>query len=337
MALRSRQIPVKTTTSKTGVEVERIYCRRCMQEKTPKHFWAAVDLEIDKNGYFSVCSDCVNEMFDNMISAGVSIEVAVLKLCRQLNVKYDETAIESAKKQMETYREAGKTIPPFFSIYKIKLVSTLNSRFDKKEIGDLTYQEVTVINVSGKDSVSLDNYDPNEIEEEVILFWGSGYEKEDYAWLEAMLDGWKKTHKSDTMSEQVLLREIVLKQFEIEEARNGKKSTTSLLKDLQDLMKTASVDPSKANQAGGGKSNDTFSSFIKMIEENKPAEYYKDKGLFEDFDNIGKKYFEPYVVRPMKNFITGSRDFSLEDSNEEEDDEFTDIDTAIGENSESEV
>lgn len=318
MALRSKQKKVKTTVSKTGVEVETIYCRRCMEQKIPREFWTAVDMELDRNGWLSVCSNCCNELFDSYIAEGNPLELAVLKMCQKLNLKYDEGAIESAKKQVETVRESGKAIPPFLSIYKIKLVSTQSSKFDKRESEDLTYKEVPVINVSQAQN-TLDNFDPDEIDPDVILFWGEGFETKDYAWLERTMDEWKKTHRSDTMAEQVLLKEIVIKQFEIKKTREaGKPVTSSSLKDLQDLMRTASVDPSKANQASSGRHNDTFSAFIRMIEENRPAEYYQDRKLFEDFDGL-EQYFLKYISRPLKNFITGSRDFSLEDNNEEED------------------
>ena len=87
-------------------------------------------------------------------------------------------------------------------------------------------------------------------------------------------------------------------------------------------MRTASVDPAKANMASSGKSLDTFSAFIKTIEETEPAEYYKDKALFKDFDNINF-YFEKYVRRPLKNFVTGSRDFNVDaDTDDEEYDDY---------------
>jgi hypothetical protein len=94
------------------------------------------------------------------------------------------------------------------------------------------------------------------------------------------------------------------------------KSTSGLVKEKQDLMKTASVDPAKTALAGSGRSQDTFSAFIKTIEENEPADYYKDKEMFKDFDNIDW-YFRKYVTRPLKNFITQSRDFSVEVDDEE--------------------
>jgi hypothetical protein len=46
------------------------------------------------------------------------------------------------------------------------------------------------------------------------------------------------------------------------------------------------------------------------VEETTPSEYYKDKELFKDFDNIGS-YFKKYITRPIKNFVTGSRDFNV--------------------------
>ena len=335
MVLKSRQKPTKIVTSKTGVEVEKVYCRRCMEHKIPREFWAAVDIEVDSNGFMSVCSDCANILFDNLIMADDSIELATLKMCRKLNMKYDEGAIESAKKQIETVRESGKTIPSFLSIYKIKLVSTQSTKFSNRETEDLTYQEVTTINVS-QDATTLQNLNEEEIDSEVVMFWGEGYGLKDYEWLEKKLADWKRTHKSDTEAEESLLREIVFKQFEIKKARETLKPvTSSMLKDLQDLMKTANVDPAKAALANAGRSNDTFSSFIRMIEDNRPAEYYQDKELFRDFDGL-EKYFTKYVVRPLKNFVTQSRDFSLEDTDENEDDDLT-IDTEIGENSESEV
>ena len=339
MVLRSKQKKVKTTVSKTGVEVETIYCRRCMQHKIPREFWSAVDTEIDRNGFFSVCSDCCNEMFDSFVISEGSIEAALLTMCRKLNMKYDEAAIESAKKQIETVRASGKAVPSFLSIYKIKLVSTQSSKFDKREPDDLTYQEVTTINVS-QDVNTLRNFDPDEIDPDVIMFWGEGFETKDYAWLEKTMDEWKKTHRSDTMSEQVLLKEIVMKQFEIKKTREANKPVTSaMLRDLQDLMKTSAVDPSKANQASNGRHNDTFSAFIRMIEENRPAEYYQDRKLFEDFDGL-EQYFLKFISRPLKNFITGSRDFSLEDNDEEEEAEWEaeDISTlALNDGEESEA
>ena len=155
------------------------------------------------------------------------------------------------------------------------------------------------------------------------LFWGDNYEYEDYIYLEKELAEWKKTHKADTKAEEMLLKEICHKSLEIRKSRERNGNSADLVKQLQDLMKTAAVDPSKTSSIGAGKSQETFSAFIKTIEETEPAEYFKDKELFKDFDNLDF-YFKKYLTRPLKNFITQSRDFNV---SSEEDEEELDFDT----------
>ena len=136
------------------------------------------------------------------------------------------------------------------------------------------------------------------------------------------------------MAEQTLLHHIAYKQFEIRKARESNPTdtdlSTSLLKQLQDLIKTASIDPGKANAAGQGKNMESFSAFIKMIEETEPAEFYSEKDMFKDIDNIDF-YFTKYVTRPLKNFVMGSRDFNVEAEKEgdDEDDSFDISDMGI--------
>lgn len=243
-----------------------------------------------------------------------------------MNLRYSEEAVQAALKQMETYKERGTDNPSFYGLYKSKLYTVLktSNRIESHNI-NLQYEEVTQINITGRNTLA--DFNEEELEKDVIEFWGEGYETEDYEWLEKTFSNWKKTHKSDTMAEESLLKEIVFKQFEIRKARKNETSTAALVKELQDLMKTASVDPSKTSLANSGKAQETFSSFIKMIEENEPASYYsdEDRKLFKDFDNI-EYYFDKYVRRPLKNFITGSRDFNVEGESEEDDE--------LGENTE---
>jgi hypothetical protein len=199
-----------------------------------------------------------------------------------------------------------------FGYYKSKLTSFAQLN----QSGILTFSEpVNFIS----DNPMQDNEVKNP--EYFKQFWGEGLSFDDYSYLETELDDWKKTHRSDTKAEVTLLKEICFKMLEIRKKRNvDAGSTGGLVKELQDLMKTASIDPGKASLANAGKSQDTFSSFIKTIEENEPADYYKDKGLFKDYDNI-EWYFDRFLRRPLKNFITGSRDFSLEGPDDSDDGE----------------
>lgn len=292
------------------VVVKNVYCRRCMQTKDTDNFYSAVDKILDKNGYMSVCKDCINEIYSKLYLAERDVHKAILRTCRVINLAYNNDTVDSTIKQVDG-KDVKEYSKEFFGLYKRKL----SGIFEREDNLDLTFKEP-----EDKSAIKDNSLDQSEETVNLVNMWGDGYSIEDYNWLENEYSKWIKYHKSDTMAEVTLLKEIVWKNYEIKKARMEGKSTSSLVKELQDLMKTASVDPAKSTIAGSSENRDTFSSFIKLIEEKEPAEYYKDKKLFEDFDNIGA-YFRKYVTRPLKNFITQSRDFNVDSNDEEDDDE----------------
>lgn len=295
------------------------YCRVCMKVKQSEVFSESFDSLLDKNGFLSVCSDCIVELYAKLIQTEFTLEKTLLRLCRALNIEYSEKAIDLTKDLIHRIEVKKRKPKNIFGIYTKALFLSkggMSAKSGSKR--DWTFVEpknlVEIIN----NSDYMDNKEYYE------AMWGKGKHPEEYMFLENELSEWQKTHKSDTKAEQVLLKEICHKELEVDKARTESKPVGNLVKELQDLMKTASVDPSKANNNSLGKTQDTFSSFIKTIEENEPCEYYKDKKLFSDFDNIAW-YFDKYITRPLKNFITSSRDFNVDENDEftEEDEDFT--------------
>jgi hypothetical protein len=318
-ALSSRRKKIKKTPlmSKTGVELDSCHCRRCMKDKKPTDFFDAVDFFLDTSGKMSICKSCCNDIYSRMYLSEHSMDKALLRCCRILNVRYDEDAVSTTQERVKKIFDEGRETENIFGIYKMSLSATQKTRITRRNImEDMIFVEPVGI-------MSAVNPMGDDIEEsfDIKQFWGDNFEYDDYVYLERELSEWKKTHKSDTKAEETLLKELCYKGLETRKARVEGRSTANLVKELQDLMKTASVDPAKTAIAGSGKSQDTFSSFIKTIEENEPADFYKDKGLFKDFDNIDF-YFRKYVTRPLKNFITQSRDFNVETDDYDDSDEF---------------
>jgi len=133
---------------------------------------------------------------------------------------------------------------------------------------------------------------------------------------------YEETHRSDTASEKSLLRQICFAELDIRKARmNGGTPSSKLIDTLQNLMKTASIDPSKASLATTARTKGLISSYISIIEENEPAEYYEDKKLFKDFDGLDE-YFKRNMTRPTKNFILQSRDFNVDKDDDKDDFDF---------------
>lgn len=311
---------VKTVKSKTGIELETVYCRKCMQNLKPSEFFTSVDEILDSNGYFSICKSCCNKIYDNYNRVEHDMAHSILKTCRKINLKFDERAVEAARLHIQTLFDNGKETDNVIGIYKSKIAANSKDNFaDSVSAMDLTFIEPTQALPAAR-PLDISDIGADELKRK----WGDNYNREDYEYLERELSEWTKTHKNDTKAETTLLKELCYKSLEIKKEREGNKSTAALVKELQELMKTASVDPAKTASIGSGRSQDTFSGFIKTIEETEPADYFKDKELFKDFDNIGW-YFKKYITRPLKNFITQSRDFNVEKEDDEDDDELNAI------------
>lgn len=335
-----------------GISGQDIFrCRKCGEFKAAggsTGFWKATDTYLDTNGRMSICIECVCEMYEAIYKVEKSFDKTILKVCRILNIKYDSDIVDRTINELVRLNkphDSGKC----FGIYKKFLYTSSPAEIGKRDVYssmDFMFHEPMsntpivsknyrkpkakkVLESENESDISnktdeVDDgpidYESEGVDKPVLLFWGEGYHKEDYEYLERELADWKKTHPSGTKSEITLLKELCYKELDIRHARMAGQPTAGLVKELQDIMKTAAVDPGKATASGSGKSLDRFSEFIKMIEENEPADLYKEPGAFKDVDNIDF-YFKKYITRPLKNFVTGSRDFNVTDESNDDLDE----------------
>jgi len=294
-----------------------------MQTKLSTDFYQAVDKYLDSNGLMSVCRDCMQEMIDRALLVEHSLDKAILSLCRTLNVKYDERAIESIRTSMDNADKDGKKFDFTFGKY-LNLLPRFSPRgegakFESRSALDLTFKEPAIF-VQGN-SLNKDD-DGEETVEELESFWGTGLDKEDYIYLEKEKSNWEASHKFETHAEIIVLKEVCYQQNNIRKLRDsGSKSVATEVKQLQELMKLGDMSPSSQNAASSGKNLEAFGMWVKDIERDTPAEFYKDKEKFRDIDGI-EEYAEKFITRPLRNFITGSRDFNIDDiSTINEDDE----------------
>jgi len=319
MQVKSRRLVKPDYISRTGVKLEKCYCRMCMTFKKPEDFFDSTDTYLDANGKMSVCTPCINSIYKKFFINEQSIEQTILRICRLLNVRFDLSAIEALKKHLATIEEKGRATESYMGIYKNKLVSVqFGNKLSEKDWDnqDFTFVEPTREERLKLPAGSIENQEYFEAQ------WGKGLNQDDYEFLEQEFNEWRKTTKCDTQGEKVLVKEICYKQNEIRKARLEGRPVDSMVKSLQDIMKNSALTPALQSAANSGKSADTFGNWVKEIEQFEPAEFYQDKEKFKDIDGI-KEYVERYITRPIGNFITGSRDFSTGELEEiTEDDDF---------------
>lgn len=303
-------MPTKKTNSRQSKKVsEKAYCRVCMDFKPISAFYETTNPSIDKNNLMSICKDHCSEIYDAHFEKYNNMEKALYLTCQDLDVMFSKEAFRQSQSHIEGLISKGKSAEKVFGYYKSKLSSTGKNN---AKLESFRFQDSDILVDAQNNDVLSESYD-EEIEEDLILFWGKGFSLDDIIFLEAELSNWKQTHKCDNQAELTLLKEICIKILDIRKARERKENVGTLQKELQDLFKTCSVDPAKANAASAGKSHDAFGIWIKDIEQFRPAEWYEHQEKYVDMDGF-KPYLKNYISRPIENFLTGVRNFFVDDN-----------------------
>ena len=317
---------LKEITTKTGVVIKESYCRKCMKMRPASEFYDCVDAGfVDANGLMSVCKDCIQLMYDKLYAKNNSMEKTIHKLCTSLNMQFSNEAVSATKAHINTLLENGKKVNAIFSIYKMKLTATKKS-MDKQGMEDQTYEDVgTIFTTEAINTKEI------PIPQDVLTFWGKDLARNDIEFLEEQYANFKQTHKADTYAEIVLLKQVCYTLLDIKTARKATDSTDKLVKELQDLMKNLAISPNAINAANADKGLETFGLWIQDIETQEPAQWLSTDprgDMYRDVGNV-EEYFLKYFVRPLKNFITGSKDFNIEEGDKDEDEfALTDEETA---------
>lgn len=299
MANKSRKLTTK----------KELYCRKCQETKSETLFYSALDSYLDKSGYMSVCKQCCNDIYNACLNSELDINKALLKTCKILNIAYVQDAIESANIQMSNSEKFDTE--KYFGVYKAKLANYFRMYPDSVTTFDSYPNNMEFNNNS---EIEISELEGEDYARYLKNTWGAGLTIEDYSFLEEALSEWKRTHKCDTNSELILMQEICHLQLTVRKARETGGATEKLVKSLQELIKTANLSPAQANMANAARGTEAFGNWIKDIEQLEPAEWWdKNRELFVDVDNI-TQYWEDFIVRPIKNFITRSRDFNVRSS-----------------------
>ena len=245
-------------------------------------------------GYTPICKGCLRSMCLNKDNKTVNMDglLKVLELLDKPYIQEEYIKVLNKGKGVFDLGEYSKDITFCYPKYRYKD----SDMFQKKEINNDKTKKINQIN---KDKIK-----------QLQLFWGNGFTYDEYMFLENELEGWKATHKYNDRADLILLKEICLQILTVRIKRESKEDTSKALKDLQDLMKTASVDPAKSNSNDLNKSGEALGVWIKDIEQYRPGEWYDQQEKYKDMDGF-IAYIKNYIIRPIKNFIAGSRDFKI--------------------------
>lgn len=306
--------------------VEKCICCSCGQSLNEAKFYKSYS-KFYINGRLPICKDCFTSKFGEYLANYHSSKKAMQRMCIAFDIYFDEDLFEKCDANNDTvvgnyFRQLN------MSQYRGRTFDTTLENNDGIDLlsGDrkqVKEGRIALVDEYGneQDKSGVD-INPDDIDK-----WGVGFEPTDYAILNSHYKLLTSANpQSDSNREIFIVDLCYTKMQQMKAVREGRvddynKLTESYRKSFQQAGLKTVRDTSEIEDFVIGVSAET-------IEKYTPAEYYKNKTLYKDADNLGD-YITRFLLRPLKNLQFGSKDrdseFFVKDEDEVDiNDELTD-------------
>ena len=274
-------------------------CSMCGEEKVLNDFYKSYSIlfEGSEENRMCICKECVLDYIDRRMKIHNNEHKALIEVCNRLDIYCDLVLFNSLC-------EKKKDKENVFRTYFTKVNSLMQYR-------GLTFEDSPDKNTENEKLKEND-----KTNEDMIKFWGRSYTFEELNFLEEHYAEWEKYNDCEKFSVKKMIKMICEKELEIEKAKLQGKSTEKLEKAYLNLLESSSLTPKTMSALNETDSAKIYGLWIKDIEKYRPAEYFEDKELYKDYDGL-LDYLQRFVFRPLKNLLTGSREFDSEFNVEE--------------------
>ncbi len=272
----------------------------------------------NNNGFMSICQNCIAELYEQYVKFYSGDEDAAAERICQITDTYFDPDIWAVSRKISNSR-GGKSR---------NRISTYISKLNLKnhDIG-ATYSDTLVrrweADVANATTVAeVEENKDIETPADVVRRFGTGFDAGDYDSLQYEYQNWVDRYGEpiDKRQEELYVSICYMKLNQQKLLQKGDANIGAAAKSYKEQIDAATTEiEDRKKKAEAEKQLSPLGEMIRDIEEYCPAEYYKDKKLYADFDRL-REYIERFMTRPLRNLLTGSREldkeFSLSDAEE---------------------
>ncbi|MGG2091253.1 hypothetical protein AB1283_00620 [Bacillus sp. S13(2024)] len=280
----------KQKTKKTKV------CTMCGNEKnSTTSFYAHRSILYQLDNRFPVCRDCLGSLVDDNDKSGNSLKNVMRMIDRPFLLEIFKSSQQESEKDSKSV--FGIYMKNIQSLNQYKSLTWADSDFNTKQNGFV--QESSV-----ESSIEMTDDELNEL----MHFFGKGFNKEDYLWLQNEYSDFLNRYECDSKGMELLIKEICLTQLDIKIRRANKEKVDQQLKTLQDLLGSSNLKPVQETGANAVE-QESFGTLIKKYENERPIPEPDEK--WKDVDKIGK-YVRVFFLGHLSRMLGIKNDYEDE-------------------------
>lgn len=282
------------------VEIE-YRCDKCGRiEKTPKLFYKSNSSLYENGGCMPICKNCLAALFEKYALTFHDRLKAIKRICMIYDLYYNDQIAEPLVKQSSATLNFGDYIK------RLNIVQCKGKTFDDTINEGFSFYE----DVNGVFDNTNDITQVTTIPKSVKTRWGSGFSDREYATLEEHYKLLKNANPNCDSNQEIFITDLCfIKMQQMNALRNQKSDDYTKLADA--YRKTFQQAGLKTIRDSSEAENFTIGITAEMIEKYTPAEFYNDREMFADHDSIGD-YITRFMLRPLRNLMTGSHDRDAE-------------------------
>lgn len=309
--------------SQEEINETRHYCCMCGKAypSMERDFYAAVsDLWAGRGGRLPFCKSCVTKMYKHYYDAyGGDERKAIRRVCMITDLYYSETVVSAiGKSGVGSQSKIARYITRLFM--RQHEGKTYDTTIDEEKAALKTYSifnqdDIDIAEIRGIPEIEqLDNI------EALRERWGSGMKDEDYMTLEDHYKMLKRNNPNIDNNQEIFVKDLcTINLLKSNAMKDG--DLDAFVKASEQYSRIFTKAGLKTVEENDSSSTDTLGVTLATIAKYTPEEFYKDKKLYEDYDELGE-YYRRHTLRPLQNIINGTdirdEEFFVPDEDEEE-------------------
>lgn len=260
------------------------------------------------NGYLSVCKNCVDKYFLQLVDFFTGNEEKAMERCCQIfDWYYNNEAVAMTAKSLTAGKTRISLYPGKLNMQQIKQKGTtfLDTLTERHSTTIDTIDDIDMLECEDENNDS-ENVEP--IDRETVMYFGTGYTPDEYRYLKHEYEDWTTRYETKTKAQEELFKNLCIAQLTIQQTKQkgDSKGFSDATKTFQDLLGSANLKPNQNNDNSLTEQN-TFGALIKMWEEQKPIPEPDEE--FKDVDNI-KKYIDTFFFGHLAEMMKIDNDYS---------------------------
>lgn len=281
----SKVNPASTKPKKPSMQddtPEEFYCSRCKKKyKKQKSNFPASQSPLYKGngGYLTHCYNCIEELFEHYEDVLNSEEEAIKRICLKFDIYWNKEIYSIACKSSAT----NARIRAYIS--KTNLYKYIGKTFD-----DTLDEMGSVVSYASNDIEAQFDGENVTVSNDIIEFWGAGFEPLFYLELDRKYKHWTKNLQLPLEeSEEAIYKQICILEATINRDSAAGKPIEKNVNALNSLLGSANLKPSQKKQEDAVDTafdKTPFGLGIRYFENSKPIP--EPDPEFKDVDNIIK-------------------------------------------------